>query len=150
MKHFGFKTDEAKSHWRMENRMGTRDVPAQGELVSSGNRGRDTSMAKGKLNDVILLAEHVETINGFKMDTRKIESPWLITSKSMARALYFETRVVKLGVTAPMTVVLEDKTGGICEQLLDNLLREEDWTRARLPTALDGLGLGSTRTLQEH
>ena len=39
LKHFGFKTDEAKSHWRMENRTGTRDVPAQGELVSSGNRG---------------------------------------------------------------------------------------------------------------
>ena len=56
-----------------------------------------TTVVKGRLNEAIFLAKHVEKINGLKMGTRKTEASWLITSKSTARALDVDTRVVKPG-----------------------------------------------------
>ena len=67
----------------MENRLGTGDAPAQGEPDRSWNRGdgeelvdcgRKRTVVKWTLNEAILLAEHVENINGLKMITRKIEA----------------------------------------------------------------------------
>ena len=58
-----------------------------GEELDDG----DTTMAKERLNEAILFAEHVEKIKGLKTDTRKTEALWLITSKSTARALDFDT-----------------------------------------------------------
>ena len=69
----------------------------------------DATVAKGRLSEAILLVEYVEKINGVKMDTRKIEALWLMTRKSTARALDFDTMVVKPGVVAPMTDVLHEK-----------------------------------------
>ena len=38
----------------------------------------DTTMAKVRLRGTIPLAEHVEKINGLKMDTRETGALWLI------------------------------------------------------------------------
>ena len=95
---------------------------------------------KRKLNEAILLAGRDEKINSLKRDTRKTEALWLITSNSNSvNSVDFDTRVVKPGVFAPMAVVLEEKTELTCETLLGPPLHGDQWTRAKLPTALDGL-----------
>ena len=43
----------------------------------------NTTMAKGRLNEAVQLAEHVEKINGLKVDTRKTEVLCLITSRKL-------------------------------------------------------------------
>ena len=86
------KTDEAKSHnsRELEKRMGTRDLVVLGTKATERNSmmvdESDTTMAKGKLNEATFLAEHVEKMNGSRWTTRKTAAPWLITSKSAARA----------------------------------------------------------------
>ena len=45
----------------------------------------DSTMAMERLHEAILLVEQVAKTNGFKMDTRKTEALWLMTSKSIAR-----------------------------------------------------------------
>ena len=50
---------------------------------------------------------------------------WLVTSKSIASALGFDTRVVNLGVLAPMAVGLEERTRLTCDKLLDRPLQSD-------------------------
>ena len=91
-------------------------------------------MAKERLNEAILLAEHVKKIKGLKTDTRKTEALWLITSESTARGLDFDTGVVKPGVPAPIAVVLEEKN---CDKTLRRAL---EGRRLDEGQAADGLG----------
>ena len=50
----------------------------------------------------VLRPQDVATTNDLNMDTTKTEALWLITTKSIAGELEFDTRVVKPGVLAPM------------------------------------------------
>ena len=109
----------------------------------------DTTMAKERLNEAILHAEHVENINGLKTDRKKIEASWLNASKPIERGVDLDTRVVKLGVLASITFVLEAKTRGICEKKLLDMPLWNDWTRAKLPTALGGPRTRIGRTPQD-
>ena len=91
LKEIGLKTHEAASCHSRE------DGELHGQMRHSNKERTKLSLAhrrrrgnsKGKLNEAILLAEHAETINGLKMDSRKTEARWLITSKSTERALDF-------------------------------------------------------------
>ena len=116
-KEFGLKTDEAKSHcsrewrteWEHETLQHKENLVVLGTVATERNPKMvdesDTTMAEERLNEAIQLAEHVEKI-------KRPQDGHEITSKSIARARDLDTREVKLGVLAPMTVALESKTFG--------------------------------------
>ena len=62
----------------------------------------DTTKAEGRSTESVLRPQDVATTNDLNMDTTKTEALWLITTKSIAGELEFDTRVVKPGVLAPM------------------------------------------------
>ena len=66
---------------------------------------------------------------------------WLMTSKSIARSLDFDAKVVNSKRMKPLEQTLETKTRCICEKLLERALDDDDWTRMKLPTSLGGMGV---------
>ena len=99
------------------------------------------------LNEAVLPAEHVGKINSLTVDKMQTEALWLITSKSRARALDFDTRVVKPGgrrCPDGRGASREDETN-----MRDTSVQGNHWTRAKLPTALGGLGLRSAEALKD-
>ena len=54
----------------------------------------DAFLAQVRLREAYEFAGHVEAITQLHLDTRKTEALWLMTSQSMARALYFDAKVV--------------------------------------------------------
>ena len=57
----------------------------------------DTTLAQKRLDEAIVFARHVEAVAKMHLDTRKSEALWLMTSKSIARALDFDAKVVHPG-----------------------------------------------------
>ena len=56
---------------------------------------------------------------------RKTEAPWLMTSKSIARALDFDAKLVNPEKMGPLAAQLEAKTRSICEKLTERSLHED-------------------------
>ena len=75
------------------------------------------------------------------LDTRKSEALWLMTSKSIARALDFDAKVVHPEKMRPLARKLGDETKKICERLTERSLDGDTWTRMKLPTSLGGMGI---------
>ena len=84
----------------------------------------DSTLAQKRLDDATELASHVEAISQMHLDERKSEALWLMTSKSIARALDFDAKVVNPEKMEP-------------ERSLDENVR----TRVKLPTSLGGMGI---------
>ena len=59
-------------------------------------------------------------------------------SKSIARALDFDAKVVSNVKMRPLAGTLKAKTRDICEKLFERSLTDDDWTRMKLPTSLGG------------
>ena len=93
------------------------------------------SLAQKRLNEASEFADHVEAVAQLHLDARKSEAVWLVTSKSMARSLDFDAKVVNSKKMKPLAETLEAKTKCICEKLLERPLDEDDWTRMKLPTS---------------
>ena len=54
----------------------------------------DPTLAQKRLDEANVFAGHVEAVAQMHLDTRKSEALWLMTSKSIARALDFDAKVV--------------------------------------------------------
>ena len=83
-------------------------------------------------------SDRAEAVTQLHLDTRNTEALWLITSKSMARALDFDAKVVSPKKLKPLAETLEAKIRDICEKLTERPLRDDDWTSMKLPTSLGG------------
>ena len=55
---------------------------------------QDASLAQKRLNEASQFAGHVESVAQLHLDSRKSEVLWLMTSKSIARSLDFDAKVV--------------------------------------------------------
>ena len=64
-----------------------------------------------------------------------------MTSKSIARALGFDAKVVRPKEPKPLAESLEAKTTDICEKLTEKSLQDNDWTRMKLLRGLGGIGI---------
>ena len=99
----------------------------------------EASLAQARLGDAYEFAgmsrrSHSDTL------TRKTEALWLMTSKSIARALDFDTKVVSPKKLRPLAETLEAKTRDM-RQLAKRALQYDDWTRMKLPMSLGGMGI---------
>ena len=103
--------------------------------------GQDASLAQKRLNEASEFAGHVEAVAQLHLDSRKSETLWLVTSKSIARSLDFDAKVVNSKKMKPLAETLEAKPKCICEKLLERPLDDDDWTRMKLPTSLGGMGI---------
>ena len=54
----------------------------------------DATLAQKRLDEAYIFAGHFEAVAQMHLDTRKSEGLWLMTSKSIARALDFDAKVV--------------------------------------------------------
>ena len=61
------------------------------------------------------------------------------TSKSIARALDLDAKVVSPKKLRPLAERLEAKTRDICKTVTERILLDDDWTRMKLPTSLGGM-----------
>ena len=102
---------------------------------------QDASLAQKRLNEASEFAGHVEAVAQLHLDSRKSEALWLMTSKSIARSLDFDAKVVNSKKMKPLAETLEAKTKCICEKLLVRALDNDDFTRMKLPTSLGGMGI---------
>ena len=80
-------------------------------------------MAQKRLNEASDFAGHVEAVAQRHLDSRKSEALLLMTSKSTARSLDFDAKVVNSKKMKPLAETLEAKTKGICEKLLGEITR---------------------------
>ena len=71
-----------------------------------------------RLREAREFAGDVETVTQLHLDTRKTEGPEAFLAKTE-----------------------EEKTRDICEKLTERPLRDDDWTRMKLPTSLGGMGI---------
>ena len=101
----------------------------------------DTTLAQKRLDEANAYAGHVEAVAQMHLDTRKSEALWLMTSKSIARALDFDAKVVHPEKMRPLARKLGDETKKICERLTERSLDGDTWTRMKLPTSLGGMGI---------
>ena len=101
----------------------------------------DPTLAQKRLDDATELAGHVEAISQMHLDERKSEALWLMTSKSIARSLDFDAKVVNPVKMRPLARRLGERTKKICESLLERSLDEDMWTKMKLPTSLGGMGI---------
>ena len=74
------------------------------------------------------------------LDTSR-QSQNYMTSKSTARSLDFDAKVVNSKKMKPLAETLEAKTKCICEKLLERALDDVGRTRMKLPTSLGGMGI---------
>ena len=102
---------------------------------------QDASLAQKRLNEASEFAGHVQTVPQLHLDSRKSEALWLMTSKSIARSLDFDAKVVNSKKMKPLAETLEAETKCNCEKLLERALDDDDWTRMKLPTSLGGMGI---------
>ena len=68
------------------------------------------SLAQKRLNEASEFAGHVEAVAQLYLDSRKSEALWLMTSKSIARPLDFDAKVVNSKKMKPLAETLETKT----------------------------------------
>ena len=99
----------------------------------------DESLIRGRLEDAYEFAGNVEAITQLHLGTRKTEPLWLVTSKSIARAVDFDAKVVSPKKLKPLAETPEAKTRDICEKLIERFF-DDDWTIMQLPTSLCGMG----------
>ena len=55
---------------------------------------QDASLTQKRLNEASQFAGHVDAVAQLHLDSRKSEALWLMTSKSIARSLDFDAKVV--------------------------------------------------------
>ena len=53
---------------------------------------QDASLGQKRLNEASEFAGHVQAVTQLHLDSRKSEALWLMTSKSIARSLDFDTK----------------------------------------------------------
>ena len=85
----------------------------------------DAPFAQARLGEAYEFAGHVEAITQLHLDTRKTEALQLMSSKLIARALYFEPKVVSSTKLKPLAETLEAKTRDICGKLTERPLQED-------------------------
>ena len=64
----------------------------EGDCCSGHEATEWNSMAADELNEASEFAGHVEAVTQLHLDSRKSEALWLMTSKSIARSLDFDTK----------------------------------------------------------
>ena len=106
------------------------------ERVSATANEKDESLARGRFDEACEFAGHVEAIAHLHLDMRKTEALWLMTSKSVAKPLDFDAKVLRLEKLRPLAVTLETKTRIICGKLTERSLPDDDWARTKLLTSL--------------
>ena len=111
------------------------------EWNSTAADEQDASLPQKRLNEASEFAGHVAAVAQLRLNSRKSEALWLMTSKSIARSLGFDAKVVNSKKMKPLAETLEAKTKWICEKLLERALDDDDWTRMKLPTSLGGMGI---------
>ena len=109
----------------------------------------DTTLAQKRLDEAKAYAGHVGAVAQMHLDTRKSEALWLMTSKSIARSLDFDAKVVHPEKMKPLARKLGDETKKICECLTERTLDGDTWTRMKLPTSLGGMGIREVSSLLE-
>ena len=62
-------------------------------------------------------------------------------SKSIARALDLDAKVVSQKKLRPLAETLEEKTRDTCKIVNERILLDDDCTRLKLPTSLGGMGI---------
>ena len=138
-------SSKVKTGWNHKTSAFKKEIVALGTEATEWNSmaadEEDASLAQKRLNEASEFAGHVEAVAQLHLDSRKSEALWLMTSKSIARALDFDAKVVNSKRTKPLAETLEAKTKGICEKLMEGSLDEDDWTRMKLPTSLGGMGI---------
>ena len=77
----------------------------------------DPTLAQIRLDEANVFAGHVEAVAQMHLDTRKSEALWLMTSKSIARALDFDAKVVHPEKMRPLAKKLGEETKKICEKI---------------------------------
>ena len=98
---------------------------------------QDASLAEKRLNEDSEFAGHVEAVAQLHLDSRKSEALWLMTSKSIARSLDSDAKVVNSKKMKPLAETLEAKTKCICEKLLERALGDDDWTSRAVTSQLE-------------
>ena len=149
----GLEIDQNKSCYTMKGEISWRHktLNFKKEIVVLGTEATeknstvademDPTLAQKRLEDAAELARHVETVTQMHLDERKSVALWLLTSKSIARSLNFDAKVVHPEKMRPLAKRLGERTKEICENLLERALDEEVWTRMKLPTSLGGMGI---------
>ena len=99
--------------------------------------GQDASLAQKRLSEASEFAGHGEAVAQLHLDSRKSEALWLMTSKSIARSLDFDAKVVNSKKMKPLAETLEAKTKCICEKLLERALGDDDWTSKAVTSQLE-------------
>ena len=64
------------------------------ERITRTTNELDDSLARERVHEACDVAGHVETKARLHLDMRKTEALWLMTSKSIARVLDFDAKVV--------------------------------------------------------
>ena len=127
----GLEIDQSKSCYTTKATMGWshRTLAFKKEMVVLGTEATEwnsMSLARKRLNEASEFAGHVKTVAQLHLDSRKSEALWLMTSKSIARSLDFDAKVVNSKKMKPLAETLEAKTKCIFEKLLDRSLDDDD------------------------
>ena len=138
-------TRKGETRWRHKTLKFKKEIVVLGTETTEKNAAAademNPSLAQKRLDDAAELAEHVEAVTRMHLDERKSEALWLMTSKSIARSLDFDAKVVHPEKMRPLATKLGERTKKICESLLERTLDEDVWTRMKLPTSLGGMGI---------
>ena len=132
---------KGETRWRHKTLKFKKEIVVLGTGTTEKNAAAademNPSLAQKRLDDAAELAGYVEAVTRMHLDERKSEALWLMTSKSIARSLDFDAKVVHPEKMRPLAKRLGERTKKICESLLD----EDAWTRMKLPTSLGGMGI---------
>ena len=102
----GLEIDQSKSCYTTKATMGWshKTLAFKKEIVVLGTEAtewnsvaadeQDAWLAQKRLNEASEFAGHVEAVAQLHLDSRKSEALWLMTSKSIARSLDFDAKVV--------------------------------------------------------
>ena len=124
----GLEIDQAKSCYTSseETRWKHKTLKFKKEIVVLGTEATewnsmvademDSSLAQKRLDEATEFAGHIEAVTQMHLDTRKTEALWLMTSKSIARALDFDAKVVHPEKMRPLARSLGEGTRRICER----------------------------------
>ena len=138
-------TRKGETGWRHKTLKFKKEIVVLGtettEWNSTAADEMNPTLAQKRLDDAIELARHVEAVTQMHLDERKSEALWLMTSKSIARSLDFDAKVVHPEKMRPLAKRLGERTKKICESLLERSLDEDVWTKMKLPTSLGGMGI---------
>ena len=146
-------TRKVESSWRHKTLEFKKEIVVLGTETTEWNSTvadeMDPTLAQKRLDDATEFAGHVEAVAQMHLDTRKSEALWLMTSKSIARALDFDAKVVHPEKMRPLARRLGEGTKRICERLTERSLDGDTWTRMKLPTSLGGMGIREVTSLLE-